>query len=145
MDYKEKFIEGISIEEINKELKIMDEMHYRHGRSIDRPRKWDLLYTRKMLNIKKLEEGEKLYCVWIKGRANSLYINLRGSWLRTENVFAKSHKEAKEIVWNHFLDDLTQSYITRKDVSITSEDMSEFVAGGECEGVIRKDSLYQML
>lgn len=49
MDYKEKFIEGISIKQIDEELKEMDESLYKYGRAIDLPRKFDLIYTKKIL------------------------------------------------------------------------------------------------
>lgn len=46
MDYKPKFIEGMSIEDINAELKRMAYEQWAYGRSIDRPRMWDLEYTK---------------------------------------------------------------------------------------------------
>lgn len=52
IDYKPKFISDKSIEELQNELNQMYADQYKYGRSIDRPRMWDINYT-----IKQLENG----------------------------------------------------------------------------------------
>ena len=52
IDYKPKFISDKSIEELQNELNQMYADQYKYGRSIDRPRMWDINYT-----IKQLEKG----------------------------------------------------------------------------------------
>lgn len=52
IDYKPKFISNKSIEELQNELNQMYADQYKYGRSIDRPRMWDINYT-----IKQLENG----------------------------------------------------------------------------------------
>ena len=48
-EYKAKIIEGMTIEEIDKELEEMAYNEWAYGRSIDRPRMWDLYETKKHL------------------------------------------------------------------------------------------------
>lgn len=48
-EYKAKIIEGMTIEEIDKELKEMAYNEWAYGMSIDKPRMWDLLETKKHL------------------------------------------------------------------------------------------------
>lgn len=55
IDYKPKFISDKSIEELQNELNQMYADQYKYGRSIDRPRMWDINYTIKQLK-KGLEE-----------------------------------------------------------------------------------------
>lgn len=50
--YKPKFISDKTIEELQNELNQMYADQYKYGRSIDRPRMWDINYT-----IKQLEKG----------------------------------------------------------------------------------------
>lgn len=49
MNYRANFIEGMTIEDINAEIKEMHEDLYRYGRPIDRPRMWDLEFTKACL------------------------------------------------------------------------------------------------
>ena len=49
MNYRANFIEGMTIDEINAEIKEMHEDLYRYGRAIDRPRMWDLEFTKACL------------------------------------------------------------------------------------------------
>lgn len=49
MNYIAKFVDGLTVSDIDREIKEMYDDQYRHGRSINRPRLWDLLYTRKQL------------------------------------------------------------------------------------------------
>lgn len=54
IDYKPKFIPDTSVEELQDELNQMYADQYKYGRSIDRPRMWDINYT-----IKQLKKGLK--------------------------------------------------------------------------------------
>lgn len=49
MDYKPKFLEGWTIAEINEEIERMNHNQYYYGMAIDRPRLWDLEYTKREL------------------------------------------------------------------------------------------------
>ena len=53
-EYVPRFIDGITIDEINAELKDMAYRQYAHGQSQDKLRVWDLEHTRKIL-----EEGKE--------------------------------------------------------------------------------------
>lgn len=48
-EYKAKIIDGMTIEEIDKELEEMAYNEWAYGRSIDHPRMWDLYETKKHL------------------------------------------------------------------------------------------------
>lgn len=54
LDYQPKFISDKSIEELQDELNQMYADQYKYGRSIDRPRMWDINFT-----IKQLKKGLK--------------------------------------------------------------------------------------
>lgn len=49
IEYIPTFIEGITVDEINAELKDMSYRQYAYGQSMDRPRMWDLEHTKKVL------------------------------------------------------------------------------------------------
>lgn len=49
MDYNARFIEGLTIADIEKEISEMEYRDYCHGCGIDRVRLWDLEYTKKIL------------------------------------------------------------------------------------------------
>lgn len=62
IEYIPKFIDGMTVEDIDKELEQQKYELWRYGRGIDRPRMWDLLHTKKQLQIyeaKMKEAGEK--------------------------------------------------------------------------------------
>lgn len=49
MNYTPKTIENKTAEELRAELRQMQDDEYAHGRSIDRPRLWDILHTLRQL------------------------------------------------------------------------------------------------
>ena len=55
MNYIPRFIENKTIEELHKEENEIYENQYKYGRSLDRPRLWDITYTIKILNDKEKE------------------------------------------------------------------------------------------
>ena len=55
MNYIPRFIENKTIEELRKEENEIYENQYKYGRSLDRPRLWDITYTIKILNDKEKE------------------------------------------------------------------------------------------
>lgn len=50
MNYKPNFIAGMTIEQINNEISEIYFQEYAYSRGIDRPRLWDLFYTRDCLS-----------------------------------------------------------------------------------------------
>ena len=55
MNYIPRFIENKTIEELREEENEICENQYKYGRSLDRPRLWDIAYTIKILNDKEKE------------------------------------------------------------------------------------------
>lgn len=56
MNYEARFIEGMTVEEINAELQKMRDDQYSKGMSIDRPRMWNLEHTKKILLRKEVSK-----------------------------------------------------------------------------------------
>ncbi len=55
MNYNPKFIEKISISELEQEIKEMYEQQYAYGTSIDLPRFWDIRHTVRILKAYDME------------------------------------------------------------------------------------------
>lgn len=53
MNYIPKIIPNKTVEELAAELYQMQDDEYRYGRSIDRPRMWDIIHTLKQLNAER--------------------------------------------------------------------------------------------
>lgn len=49
MNYKPKFIEGLTVDKIDAAIEYMNYCQYTYGAGIDRPRLWDLEYTKREL------------------------------------------------------------------------------------------------
>ena len=90
MNYEPKFIDGMTIEQIDAEIKEDHERQYRYGYSIDKARHWDLEYTKKVL---KEETGAPRHA---KEDPDDFYKQ------RIEHLEAESQRQAKEI---HALED----------------------------------------
>ncbi len=58
MNYEARFIEGMTVEEINAELQKMYDDQYSKGMPIDRPRMWNLEHTKKVLCERYIKTGE---------------------------------------------------------------------------------------
>lgn len=50
MNYKPKLVEGLTVEQIDAEIEEIYYQEYAYSRGIDRPRLWDLLYTKECLS-----------------------------------------------------------------------------------------------
>lgn len=63
IEYVPKFLDGMTVEDIDKELEQQKYELWRYGRSIDRPRMWDLLHTKKVIQTyeAKMKEASEKY------------------------------------------------------------------------------------
>lgn len=63
IEYIPKFLDDMTVEDIDKELEQQKYELWRYGRSIDRPRMWDLLHTKKVIQTyeAKMKEASEKY------------------------------------------------------------------------------------